>query len=213
MAATPEPPLETVDGRALRWEQHNLRRRRELVEAAIKTIRELGPDVGMDEIAARAGTSKTVLYRHFHDKAGLYQAVSESVGDFIVRKLPLDEARGLAPRELIAQVADAYLEVVERDRNLYFFVASRPSGETPVTDPVLSITTRIGNRVADAMRGWLRSEGLDEGPANIWGHGAIGFIWAVADRWIVTNLRRPRADVVAYIDQLFTPAFNAQRRS
>ena len=33
----------------------------------------------MDEIAAEAGTSKTVLYRHFADRAGLYLAVVESV--------------------------------------------------------------------------------------------------------------------------------------
>ncbi len=211
MTTTQDTGQEAVDGRAARWEQHNLQRRRELVEAAVRAIRELGPNVGMDEIAAFAGTSKTVLYRHFHDKSGLYQAVAESVGDYIVRKLPFDDA--LDPRDLVSQLADAYLGVVERDRNLYFFVSSRPTGDTPTEDPVLSITTRIGNTVSDAMRSWLRREGLDEEPANTWGHGAVGFIWAVADRWIVTNLRRPRADVVAYIDQLFIPAFDAQRRS
>lgn len=211
MATTQDTGQEAVDGRAARWEQHNLQRRRELVEAAVRAIRDLGPNIGMDEIAAFAGTSKTVLYRHFHDKSGLYQAVAESVGDYIVRKLPFDDA--LDPRDLVSRLADAYLGVVERDRNLYFFVSSRPTGDTPTEDPVLSITTRIGNTVSEAMRSWLRREGLDEEPANTWGHGAVGFIWAVADRWIVTNLRRPRKDVVAYIDQLFIPAFDAQRRS
>lgn len=202
-----------VDGRATRWEQHNAQRRRDLVRDAVRAIREFGPGVGMDEIAARAKTSKTVLYRHFGDKTGLYQAVVDSVHEFILRRLPLNEAEQLDPRQLISEIAEAYLAVVERDRNLYFFVTSRPTGDTPTADPVLGITTRIGNEVADAMRAWLRREGLDEEPANIWAHGAIGFIWAVADRWIVTNLRRPRADVVAYIDQLFAPAFAAQQRS
>jgi len=113
----------------------------------------------------------------------------------------------------VRTLADAYLAVVERDRNLYLFVSTRPAGETPVDDPVLGITTRIGNEVADAFRAWLRRHGLDEEPANTWGHGAVGFIWAVADRWIITNLRRPRAEVVDYIDQLFAPAFAAQTRS
>ena len=202
-----------VDGRALRWEHHNTQRRKELVEVAVRSIRELGPNVGMDEIAARANTSKTVLYRHLGDKAGLYQAVVASVRDYILRTLPLEEAEALGPRELVSTLADAYLAVVERDRNLYLFVSSRPTGETPTEDPVLSITTRIGNEVAEAMRAWLRSQGLSEDPANIWAHGAVGFIWAVADRWIVTNLRRPRAEVVAYIDQFFGPAFEAQQRS
>lgn len=200
-----------VDGRATRWEQHNADRRRVLVEEAVRAIREYGPGVGMDEIAAKAGTSKTVLYRHFGDKAGLYRAVVASVHDYILRKLPLDDSERLGPRELVAQLADSYLAVVERDRNLYLFVSTRPTGETPTEDPVLGITTRIGNEVADALRTWLRSQRLDEEPANIWAHGAVGFIWAVADRWIVTNFRRPRADVVAYIDQFFAPAFEAQR--
>ena len=202
-----------ADGRATRWERHNATRRTRLVQDAVRAIRAHGPGVGMDEIAAQAGTSKTVLYRHFGDKAGLYAAVVESVHDFILRTLPLDEASALEPRELVITLADAYLAVVERDRNLYHFTTPRPTGETPPEDPVLGITTRIGNAVSDAIRSWLRREGLDEEPANTWGHGAVGFIWAVADRWIVTNLRRPREEVVAYIDQLFTPAFDGIRRS
>ncbi len=202
-----------IDGRAARWEQHNADRRTALVEDAVRAIRRLGPGVGMDEIAAQAKTSKTVLYRHFGDKAGLYRAVVASVHDYILRKLPLEDAGRLGPRELIAELADTYLAVVERDRNLYLFVSSRPTGETPTEDPVLSITTRIGNEVALAFRSWLRGHGLDEEPANIWAHGAVGFIWAVADRWIVTNLRRPRGEIVAYIDQFFAPAFEAQQRS
>ena len=41
----------------------------------------------MDEIAAEAGTSKTVLYRHFGDKAGLYLAVVESVDRLVAGDL------------------------------------------------------------------------------------------------------------------------------
>ncbi|MDO5678243.1 MAG: TetR/AcrR family transcriptional regulator [Propionibacteriaceae bacterium] len=205
-----EAALPVADGRATRWEEHNTQRRRALVESAVKAIREHGPGIGMDEIAAASGTSKTVLYRHFGDKAGLYQAVIDSVHDFILRKLPLEETEHMDPAQLVATLADAYLAVVERDRNLYFFVASRPTGDTPTSDPVGSITTRIGNQVSESMRAWLRREGLSEEPANIWAHGAVGFIWAVADRWIITNLRRPRAEVVAYINQFFIPAFSAQ---
>lgn len=203
------------DGRATRWEQHNAERRRELVEATLRAIRLHGPGVGMDDVAAVAGTSKTVLYRHFGDRTGLYAAVVESVHDFILSQLtvPLSAADRLEPGVLIRELTDAYLGVVERDPEIYQFVVTRPLGVDPVTDPVTGITGRIGNEVADAFRAWLRHHGLDEEPANTWGHGAVGFIWAVADRWIITNLRRPRAEVVDYIDQLFAPAFAAQTRS
>lgn len=201
----------TTDGRATRWEAHNTERRRELVTSTLRAIRAQGPTVGMDDIAAYAGTSKTVFYRHFGDKAGLYQAVVEWVHNFIWEHLPLADVSEAEPRELVRELADAYLSLVEKDPNIYQFVITRPSGDDPVDDPVQGITTRIGNEVSAAIAVWLRSHDLDDEPANTWGHGVVGFTWAVADRWILTRLRRPRADVVAYIDQLFAPAFEAQR--
>ncbi len=201
----------TTDGRATRWHAHNAERRRALVASALRAIRKHGPGVGMDDIAAEAGTSKPVIYRHFGDRAGLYQAVVDWVNDFIWNSLGLEGSGDVDPRELVRQLADTYLTLVEKDPEIYQFVITRPPGDTPVDDPVLSITTRIGNQVSDLFRHWLREQGLDEEPANIWGHGVVGFTWATADRWILTKLRRPRADVVDYIDQLFAPAFDAQR--
>lgn len=201
----------TTDGRATRWEAHNAERKRELVASTLRAIRKHGAGVGMDDIAAEAGTSKPVIYRHFGDKSGLYQAVVDWVNDFIWERLAIADVAEADPHELIQSLADTYLTLVEKDPEIYRFVTTRPSSETPIDDPVLSITTRIGNRVSDLFRVWLRERGLDEEPANIWGHGVVGFIWAAADRWIITRLRRPRPDVVKYIDTLFNPAFEAQR--
>ena len=77
----------TVDGRDTRWAAHRVTRRRELVEHALRAIRQFGPGVGMDEIAAQAGTSKTVIYRHFGDRAGLYRAVAQAVHTYILEDL------------------------------------------------------------------------------------------------------------------------------
>ncbi|MDO5534079.1 MAG: TetR/AcrR family transcriptional regulator [Propionibacteriaceae bacterium] len=199
--------MTSVDGRATRWAQHNAERRRELVEATLRAIRKHGHGIGMDELAAEAGTSKTVFYRHFGDRSGLYAAVVDSVQEFILGNFTGPLAAELPPDQLVTELADAYLAVVEADGEIYRFVANRP-GDSP--DPVLGITNRIGDEVSAAFRRWLVAEGLDPEPANIWGHGATGFIWAVADRWILTDLRRPRADVVTYVHQFFTPAFAGQ---
>lgn len=195
---------EVSDGRTTRWATHNATRRLELVEATLRAIRRHGHAVGMDDIAAAAGTSKTVFYRHFGDRTGLYTAVVESVHRFIGDNLNAPLTSGLAPADLVTQLADAYLAVVEADVEIYRFVTSRPA-DSP--DPVLGITNRIGDEVAQAFAQWLRAEGRDPSPASTWGHGVTGFIWAVADRWILTDLRRPRADIVGFVHDLFSPAF------
>jgi AcrR family transcriptional regulator len=124
----------TTDGRSTRWDEHRATRRRELVEATLRAIRKHGAGVGMDEIAATAGTSKTVFYRHFTDRDGLYAAVSASVDALILRDL--GQAVGAAggdltatdssPRAVIAGAIDAYLRLVEKDPEVYRFVVNAP---------------------------------------------------------------------------------------
>lgn len=203
---------EVVDGRTTRWKKHNIRRRRALVEDALRAIRTHGAGVGMDEVAATAGTSKTVLYRHFGDRTGLYRAVVESVHEYILGQLdaPLSAADSIEPAELVRQLTDVYLSVVERDPEIYKFVITRPLGDSPDADPVTGITGRIGQEVAEAFRAWLRRNGLDPRPANTWGYGVVGFVWAIADKWITTGKQRPRADIVEFTARLFDPAFAHQ---
>ena len=203
----------TVDGRAKRWQQHNLQRRRKLVESTLRAIRRHGAGVGMDEVAAEAGTSKTVIYRHFGDRTGLYVAVVESVHEFIRSELQptLEPAARMDPANLVRELTDTYLSLVERDPEIYQFVVARPLDSDPVEDPVTSITGRIGDEVAESFRAWLKINGLDPQAANTWGHGLVGFVWAVADKWITTGHQRPREQIVKFTSQLFEPSFENQR--
>ena len=200
------------DGRATRWRQHNAKRRRELVTCALRAIRKHGPAVGMDEIAVEAGTSKTVIYRHFGGRTGLYTAVVESVHEFIWSNLHrrFERTEGLEPADLVRTITNTYLSLVERDPDIYQFVVTRPLDSSPVTDPVTSITGRIGDEVSTAFATWLRARGDDESPAATWGHGVVGFVWAIADTWVTSGHTRPRADIVDFTARLFDPAFAHQ---
>lgn len=204
------PP--SADGRSTRWEEHRVHKRRELVEATLRAIRADGPQVGLDDIAAQAGTSKTVIYRHFGDRTGLWTAVVESVHAYILSNLdvPLTLSRP-GPADLVTQLADVYLAVVERDPEIYRFVVTRPAGD--VADPVGSFTSRIGALVAESLRPHVRAAGLNDLMADTWGQGVIGFIWAVADTWLASGMQRPRQAVVDDVAALFTPAFTPLMRS
>lgn len=204
-------PEGSADGRSTRWDAHRRTKRRELVDATLRAIRRHGAQVGLDDIAAQAGTSKTVIYRYFGDRTGLWTAVVESVHEYILSNLdvPLNLVRA-NPTQLVVDLADAYLSVVERDPEIYRFVVTRPTGDSPLGDPVSSFTSRIGAMVSDNIREHLRHTGRadDElGLADTWGHGVVGFIWAAADSWLASGMRRPRAAIVADMTTLITPAF------
>lgn len=199
----------STDGRDTRWAQHRITRRRELVEQALRAIRRYGPGVGMDEIAAQAGTSKTVIYRHFGDRAGLYAAVAQAVHSYIltdlVRALRLTDPADIG--QLTADLASTYLALVERDPEIYRFVMNPPTAE-PV-DPAAGLPTLLGDRIEAAIAARLTERGQDPAPAATWGHGLVGFVRAAADRWMATDPRPPADQIVTHITTLFVPALTA----
>ena len=52
-----------------------VRNRHRIIESAAAALAELGPDVALEEIAARAGVGIGTLYRHFPDRSALLVAV------------------------------------------------------------------------------------------------------------------------------------------
>lgn len=182
------------DGRSTRWVEHRAARRRELVEAALRAIREHGASVGMDEVAAAAGTSKTVFYRHFADRAGLFHAVAERVDALILRDVgnalgesgvPLAEV-GANPQSLIGAAIDAYLTLVEKDPEVYRFIVAAPLlGHTgPPGDPAARMSGHVAEQMAGLLRQALRTAGHEDSAAAVWGHGVVGMVRAAADAWL-----------------------------
>lgn len=180
------------DGRDVRWEAHRAKRRRQLVEAALKAIRKHGAGVGMDEIAATAGTSKTVLYRHLGDRAGLYRAVVAAVDQTMVADLAQARESGEDIVSRISAMIRSYLLMVERDPAIYRFVMTRPleTTEGDPSDPVHQITGHIGEQLTQVLHEHLCLTGR-AGEADllapVWGHGVVGLVRSTADRWLTAG--------------------------
>ncbi|MBI0378905.1 helix-turn-helix transcriptional regulator, partial [Streptomyces albiflaviniger] len=62
-------------------------RRKELLEAADRVVLRDGPEASMNAIAAEAGITKPILYRHFGDKGGLYRALAKRHTDALLASL------------------------------------------------------------------------------------------------------------------------------
>ena len=151
----------------------------------------------MDDIAAAAGTRKTVFYRHFTDRAGLYAAVSERVDALILRDvaaaLDADSTRRTRPawadrpRRLIAEAIDAYLRLVENDPEVYRFIVSAPLLDRPSGgDPAGGVTDHIADQISAVIGQALESAGRSSDPAAVWGPGVVGMVRAAADQWLAS---------------------------
>lgn len=186
------------DRRASRWDAHRQARRAELVDAAISAIRTHGAGVGMDDVAAMAGTSKTVVYRHFVDRTQLYVAVCTRVAAVLMGQVRAAMSAADGPRAKTAAGIDAYLRLIENDREVYRFVVHRAL----VAEPVADLVSLIGDETAAVIAGQLRRAGADTTAAAPWGHGVVGMVRGAADHWLANPEGMTRAQLTAHLTDL-----------
>jgi AcrR family transcriptional regulator len=187
-------------------------RRAELMAAADRVIRRLGPAASMDDIAAEAGIAKPVLYRHFGDKGGLYQSLAERYVAALREELEGVFDRASDPRARLAATIDAYLAFVEREHEAYAFLMHRAISERPEAQATVADFVRgIAAEVAVRMRAELGRAGLDASGAESWAYGIVGMVHLAGDRWLE---RRdvPRAVVVDQLVRLVWDGFSGMAR-
>lgn len=173
------------DKRASRWDAHREARRAELTDAAILAIRAHGAGVGMDDVAAQAGTSKTVVYRHFADRTQLYLAVCARVAGILSGQVRAAMDRATHPREKAAAGIEAYLRLIEHDPEVYRFVVHRPLVDRALAeDPVADLATLVGDQAAAVIAAQLVRSGSDTSAATTWGHAIVGLVRGAGDNWL-----------------------------
>lgn len=167
----------------------------------------------MDGIAAEAGIAKPILYRHFGDKGGLYQALAERYTRALMEELRATLERVSDPRERIAATIDTYLAFVEREVEAYRFLVNRAMVERPEAQAtVADFVKQVASEIAVAMREGLLSSGLDAGGAEPWAHGIVGMVQLAGDWWIADR-SMARERVVEYLTSLLWGGFLEMARS
>jgi AcrR family transcriptional regulator len=168
------------DGRRERWEAHRVARRGELIDAVLRAVRERGPGIDMDDVAAVSRVAKPVFYRYFKDKADLFLAVGREVGERLVADViaALDGTRD--PRDMIGAAVDTFLRAVEDDPQVYRFVLQRPANAATASDYSAVISKHASRLIGDL----LRDAELDTGAAEAWGFAIVGAVRSAAERWL-----------------------------
>lgn len=187
-----------VEARRQRREE----RREELVDAAVEAIRNHGPDASMEQIAREAGITKPILYRHVGGREEFVTALTERfVGDLIERlETALDQDRDDL-RGLLTTGFDTYLELIERETELYRFLIRRVGGQQGAGEVLNSVIRRIASIDTQIIGEQLRAAGADSGAAEPWGYGLVGMVHAAGDWWL-DNRTMPRERLVEYLVSL-----------
>ena len=160
-------------------------RREALLDAADRMVQRDGPAVSMDSIAAEAGITKPILYRHFGDKGGLYASLAERHTDRLLQVLQDALAVGGTTRERVERTVDAYLRTIESEPQVYRFLlhsveAAEAHGQ------VQTFLRRFSDLLAQGIAAEL---GLPVGSirAETWARGIVGMVQSAGDWWLLTG--------------------------
>ncbi len=176
-------------------------RRAQLLEAADRAIQRDGPDVSMAAIAAEAGVTKPIVYRHFGDKAGLYRALAERhTAEMLANiRAALTAPGGLRTRAEGA--VDAYLAAIEQRPEVYRFLVHRASAEEPtVAGHVAFFQQRLATELAAGIALELRLPGPTP-RVTAWAYAIVGMVRSAGDWW-VEDRPIPRAQLVSELVDL-----------
>ena len=155
-------------------------RREALLDAADRIVRRDGPAASMAAIAAEAGISKPILYRHFGDKSGLYAALAERYTALLLDELQDALEAGRTRRDRVERTVGAYLSVIEQQPQVYRFLVHSDEA-APVQSQVRSFTRRLSALLATGIAAEL---GVPEVRAAAWAHGIVGMVQAAGDWWL-----------------------------
>ncbi|WP_372434871.1 TetR/AcrR family transcriptional regulator [Myceligenerans salitolerans] len=154
----------------------------------------------MDEIAAEAGTSKSIVYRYFDDKAGLRLAVAEAVVAQMHDTLR-EAAHGAAtPEGALRAMVRVYLEMIEHSPNVYWFVTrtsiggndpvspSGPRDTRTTASPVGSSDAPLGAYLDSVIElvaePFAQAANVTPEDAAAWAAGAVGFVRGSGEWWL-----------------------------
>jgi AcrR family transcriptional regulator len=169
-------------------------RREQLLDVGRSLFAEKGFEAtSTEEIAARAGVSKPIVYEHFGGKEGLYAVVidreMQRLLDLFNRALTAGD-----PRELLEQAALALLTYIE-DESDGFRILVRDSPVASTSGTFSSLLNDIASQVEYILAREFKARGYDPKLAGLYSQALVGMVALTGQWWL--EARRPKRDEVA----------------
>lgn len=171
-------------------------RREAFLEAAVTVIRRDGAGASMEAMAREAGVTKPILYRVFGDREGLLMALGERFAAELMRALDDVLHRGDDGRTTLTKGIRVYIDLIERDLNIYRFLTARLS--TELHGSTGGFAQEVARSISVVMGERLRDERTDSGAAEPWAYGLVGMVHMAGDWWIERRTM-PKERLVEYV--------------
>ena len=171
-------------------------RREQLLEIARELFAERGFEgTSVEEIAARAGVSKPVVYEHFGGKEGAYAVVVDRETQALHTSIRSAlTTPGAGSRELLERGAMALLDYID-GRPDGFRILSRDSSAGQPSGSFASILSDIAVQVEDLLADEFTKTGHDPKFAPLYAQALVGLVAQTGQQWLDT--REPERAVVA----------------
>jgi AcrR family transcriptional regulator len=169
-------------------------RREQLLDVGKSLFAEKGFEAtSTEEIAARAGVSKPIVYEHFGGKEGVYAVVidreMQRLLDIFTGALTAGE-----PRALLEQAALALLTYIE-DESDGFRILVRDSPVASTSGTFSSLLNDIASQVEYILAREFRARGYDPKLAGLYSQALVGMVALTGQWWL--EARKPKRDEVA----------------
>jgi AcrR family transcriptional regulator len=148
----------------------------------------------IEEIAARAGVSKPVVYEHFGGKEGLYAVVVDREMSDLLERLT-SALRVGHPRKLVEQAALALLTYIEEQTD-GFRILSRDSPVASSTGGTFSsLLNDIASQVEHILSREFEQRKISTKLAPMYAQMLVGMVALTGQWWL--EERKPKREVVA----------------
>jgi AcrR family transcriptional regulator len=188
------------DGRQARWERHNRERRLHILEAALAVLESAPPgtEFHVQQIAVQAGLNRTVVYRHFTDRADLDRAVRGHILDAVAAELLPHITLDGTVRQIIRRVVSTYVDWVVAHPSLHRFADQEGAG--PMQHGIAQIATMLA-QLLEAAIDLLGVELSDDDRASVdpLAHGLVGAVLGAVRPWIAREERVPSAEQLSQL--------------
>jgi AcrR family transcriptional regulator len=175
-------------------------RRLQLVDVGRRLFAEKGFEgTSVEEIAAKAGVSKPVVYEHFGGKEGLYAVVVDREIEVLLERMTAS-LTARAPRQLAEQAALALLEYIETNTD-GFRILVRDSPVAASTGGFASLISDVASQVEHIMVAQFKDRGFDTKLAPMYAQMLVGMVALTGQWWL--DVRKPkRTEVAAHLVNL-----------